>query len=118
MEIARIRIFHFNWKLINEMVLHVLQPFGNKLYNGINVCSPKTTLVFSPDGYGDLSVWAYIVLFYCMDSWMYVHHGRCHVGYHCLFEVSRDMLSVDVMIIIQEVDHEVVMLKAKKDFNP
>ncbi|XP_068754893.1 uncharacterized protein [Montipora capricornis] len=23
---------------------------------------------------------------YCRDSWMYVHHGRRHVGYHCLFE--------------------------------
>jgi len=36
-------------------------------------------------------------------------------GYLCLFEVSRDMLSVDILIIIQEVDHEVVMLKGKKN---
>ena len=32
------------------------------------------------------------------------------------FKVNRDMLSVDIMIIIKEVDHEVVMLKDKKIF--
>ena len=47
---------------------------------------------------------------------MYVYHGTCHVGYLHLFKVNRDMLSVDIMIIIKEVDHEVVMLKDKKIF--
>ena len=42
---------------------------------------------------------------------MYVYHGRCHVGYLHLFKVNRNMLSVDIMTIIKEIDHEVVMLK-------
>ena len=45
---------------------------------------------------------------------MYFYRRRCHVGYLHLFKVSRDMLSVYIMIIINEVDHEVVMLKDKK----
>ena len=47
---------------------------------------------------------------------MYVNHGTCHVGYLHLFKVNGDMLSVDIMIIIKEVNHEVVMLKDKKIF--
>ena len=38
------------------------------------------------------------------------------MGYLHLFKVNRDMLCVDVMIIIKEVDHEVVILKDKKIF--
>ena len=83
----------------------------------VTLSAPPRQILFSP-----LIV---IITCRCGLTWvlfiagmgMYVYHGGGHVCYLGFLKVRRNLFGVYIVIVIQEVNHEAVMLKHKKDFN-